>query len=133
MSMVFPSPSVAPSVATEFVNGVKFDVCEVISEAYDMLSDKKFRYFLCVEDTFIVNYSAAEQYFEKTGVARWDWFCRSKAECLAMIKDYAAKCEQVERWRQTMSQKSGISPMILPKISEANNYCIKRYGVKVAA
>ena len=44
----FPTPSVAPSVITKFVNGVKFDICEVCSESYDMLNDKKFRYFLCV-------------------------------------------------------------------------------------
>jgi hypothetical protein len=98
-----------------------------------MLCDKKFRYFLCVEDSFIVGYSAAEQYCEKTGVARWDFFCHTKGDCLAMIKDYTAKCDQVERWKALIAQKSGISPMFLPKISEANNYCINRYGVKVAA
>jgi hypothetical protein len=133
MSMSFPSASVAPSVVTEFVNGVKFDVCEVIKEAYGMLADKKYRYFLCVEDSFIVNYAGAESYFAATGEERWDVFCMTKGDCLQMIRDYAAKCEQVENWRKMMSQKSGISPMILPKISQANEYSLKRFGVKVAA
>lgn len=130
--MTYPSPSVAPSVVTEFVNGVKFDVCEVVKEAYDMLSDKRFRYFVCVEDTFIVGFAACESWCNTSGQDRWDMFCRTKGECLEMINDYAAKCEQVERWNVMLGQKSGISPMVLPKISEVNNYCIRRYGVKIA-
>ena len=58
----FPTPSVAPSIYTEFINGIKFDICEVCVESYDMLNDKKFRYFLCVEDTHIINYASAEKF-----------------------------------------------------------------------
>jgi hypothetical protein len=133
MAMSYPSATVAPSVVTEFVNGVKFDICEIVSEAYNMLADKKYRYFLCVEDSFIVNYAAAEKLYDATGVERWDIFCVTKGECLQMIRDYAARCEQVEKWREMIAQKNGISPMVLPKISAANEYTIKRYGVKVAA
>lgn len=131
--MTYPSASAAPSIYTEHVNGIKFDICEVVPGAYNMLIDNRYRFFLAVEDTFIVNYAAAEQLYEATGEVRWDFFCRTRGECLAMIRDFEAKCDQVSRWRLMMQQKSGISPMILPKIGEADSYCIRRFGVNVAA
>lgn len=128
--MTFPSVTVAPSVVTEFVNGIKFDICEVIPEAYSQLTDKKFRYFLAVEDTFIVNYSAAERYFESTKEVRWDLFCTTKGECLSMIKDYENKCVQIGKWQDMIQQKTGISGMLLPKISALNESSLNKYGVK---
>lgn len=133
MPLSFPSPSVAPSVITEFVNGIKFDICEVVKDAYTLLLDKKYRYFLCVEDAFIVNYNSAEKLYEVTGIDRWDTFCYTKGECLQMVRDYAERCDQVAKWKEMIVQKNGISHMILPKISAANTYAIQRYGVKIEA
>ena len=86
--MTYPSETVAPSIYTDFVNGVKFDICEVIKEAHDMLYNSRNRFFLCVEDTFIYKYSSAEKFFAATGKTRWDMFCMTKGECLDLIKDY---------------------------------------------
>jgi hypothetical protein len=93
--MTYPSETVAPSISTEFVNGVKFDICEVIEEAHDMLYNSRNRFFLCVEDAFIYKYAGAEKFFASTGKSRWDMFCMTKGECVDLINYYQAAYESI--------------------------------------
>lgn len=130
--MIYPSTSCAPVVYTEFVNGIRFDVCEVIPQCFEYLCDKKYRFFLSVEDMHIISYSAAEKWFEHSGDTRWDFFCSTIGDVKSWIKDYEKTYDQVKRWNELVMQKPGIKPMILPKISAANQYCLNRFGVKAA-
>lgn len=93
--MTYPSETVAPSIQTEFVNGVKFDICEVVKEAHNMLYNSRNRFFLCVEDTFIYKYAGAEKFFAATGKTRWDMFCMTKGECIDLINEYQAAYESI--------------------------------------
>jgi len=95
--MIYPSNTAAPSIVTEFVNGIKFDVCEVDSAAYDMLFNKASRFFLCCEDN-IVGIEFAEEYAAKTGEVRWDLFCGTKSDMLNKIKSAQADLEAFEKW-----------------------------------
>lgn len=113
--MTFPSATAAPSVVTEFVNGIKFDICEVVPGAYDMLNSSKARFFLCVEDSTIVNYSAAEGYFAATGESRWDLFCCTKGDCLARIKAFSDACDKIESLLAEAAKRPGLAKFYTDK------------------
>jgi len=128
----YPSSTVAPSIETLFVNGIKFDICELIKEAYDMIVDKRFRYFVCVEDNHIVQFSACEKYFQVTGETRWDFFCITKGECIAWVNDYQQQCDKVASYNQSLAKKPLMRQMIAPKIQAINERCLTLFGVKAA-
>lgn len=96
-NMIYPSTDVAPSIYTDFVNGIKFDICEVDKSCYNMLYHTTARYFLVVDDDHICFYSSAEEYHAKTGECRWDLFCRTKQECKVMIKSFSDAYDVIER------------------------------------
>ena len=96
--MVYPSATAAPSIATEFVNGIKFDICEVDKAAYNMLYNKANRFFLCVDDN-IVGIESAEKFAAATGEVRWDLFCCTKSDCLSKIKAFQADLETLQKWQ----------------------------------
>lgn len=84
-SMIYTSVTTAPVIDTIFVNGIKFDICEIIKECYDMLDSKKSRFFVVVEDSFIYGENIAADYAKVTGESRWGFFCKTKAECVSYI------------------------------------------------
>ena len=96
-SMIYPSVTIAPSISTDFVNGVKFDICEVEKSCYNMLYNTSARYFLVVDDEHICFYASAEEYHEKTGECRWDLFCRTKQDCKEMIESFARAHDVIGR------------------------------------
>lgn len=96
-AMTYPSTSVAPSIHTDFINGVKFDICEVDKACYDMLYNETARYFLVVDDEHICFYDSADDYYTKTGECRWDLFCRTKQECKDLIKIFSDAHDIIER------------------------------------
>ena len=96
--MLYPSNTAAPSVATEFVNGIKFDICEVVPQCYDLVYGKGNRFFLCAEDN-IVGIDAAIEFHAKTGESRWDLFCGTKADMLNKIKQFQSDLETIEKWK----------------------------------
>ena len=93
--MTYPTETIAPSIYTDFVDGIKFDICELCKESYNMVIDKRFRFFLCVEDTFIYKYAGAEKFFAATGKVRWDMFCMTKQECKNLIEEYRSSYESI--------------------------------------
>ena len=116
--MTYPSPSVAPSVYTAFVNGIKLDICEVIPAAYDMLLSKQYRFFLCVEDDFICKYKYAQKLFDKTGEDRWDMFCMTKSECMDLILKFNGHYEKIVLIEQQSIDK--------PVFKKSNDIIIKK-------
>ena len=128
-TLTYPSNTVAPSIYTDFVNGVKFDVCEVIKEAHDMLSSSKARFFLCVEDE-ICGFKSAENYFQKTGEERWDFFCKTKQECIDMIKSFSDDYDKIERLQEKYNNKPVFKHSCLEQINLIRQKCLNIYGVK---
>lgn len=90
--MIYPGHGATKKVETFFVDGIKFDVCELHESHYCYVSqcDKKprGRFFLAVEDSYIVNYKFSEQYHAQTGDCRYDFFCTSRSDCLDKIKTF---------------------------------------------
>ena len=127
--MIFPSPSVAPSIYTDFVNGVKFDICEVDSSAYDMLYSKRSRFFLSIEDTFIYNYKGAEDFFNATGETRWDLFTMTKADCLDKISKFSELSEQIASHIDLVNRKPVFAKSRSVIIEKLKNRMLDCYGV----
>ena len=125
----FPSASVAPSVHTSFVDGVKFDICEVDKCAYDMLNDKRFRYFLCVEDTTIVGFASAEKFCNATGEDRWDMFCKSMADCKALIKKFEDAHESILKLQERAKKSKSLEISCTAKIQDIKKTCIDTFGI----
>lgn len=125
----FPSSSVAPSVHTSFVDGVKFDICEVDKCAYDMLNDKRFRYFLCVEDTTIVGFDSAEKFCKATGENRWDMFCKSMADCKTLIKKFEDAHESILKLQERAKKSKSLNISCTAKIQDIKKTCINTFGI----
>lgn len=138
-TLIYPSATSAPSVETMFIEGVKFDICEVVPGLYNMLqpglNGKKpgSRFFICVEDNFICRYSASEQYFKETGQARWDFFAMGRAECRAYVLQYEESCNKVARLQESMSKRTNSVTMYQPMIDKENDLCIQRFGIKTVS
>jgi len=103
--MNFPTNTVAPSIYTDFVNGIKFDICEVDSSCYHLLTNKRYRFFVCVEDRFICGYDASEKYFKATGEERWSFFCATKNECITKIDKFSKLEEEIKRHKDFIKRK----------------------------
>ena len=103
--MIYPSPTAAPSVETLFVNGVKFDICEVDKAGYDMLLSPRNRFFICVEDNHICGYEIAEKFFQKTNEIRWDLFCKTKGECISLVHEFSNAYDSIIKLNQRAKEK----------------------------
>lgn len=91
-AMIYPGNGATKKVETFFVEGFKFEVCELHESHFEYIAPNggkpKGRYFLAVEDSHIVHYSIAEKYHAQTGHCRYDFFCTSRSECLEKIKTF---------------------------------------------
>jgi len=125
--IIYPSITVAPSIKTEFVNGIKFDVCEVIKESYDMLANKANRFFLCVEDSFIYKWSGVRKYFISTGETRWDLMCMTKGECLDLIREFQSAHESILKL-QKKAEKPGFKASANIRIDRLRSNIKERFG-----
>lgn len=127
--MTYPTHTVAPSIHTDFVNGIKFDICEVESSCYDLLTNKKYRFFVCVEDNFICNYDASEKYFNATGEERWSFFCATKAECIAKIAKFSELTETIEVHKAFIKKHPKLALSRGLAIDKLKNRMVDSYGV----
>lgn len=128
--MLYPSNDCAPSVYTEFVNGIRFDICEVIPQCHNYINDKRYRVFLIVEERKIIGYEASEMWFSHSGETRWDFFCATRGECKEWIKKYEDNVEIVAKWNDRINRNPVFKMSLLPQIKKINDFCINRFGVK---
>lgn len=115
--MTYPHETVAPSIHTDFINGVKLDICEVDKSCYDMLSSSKARFFVCVEDNHICFHEAAEKFFNATGECRWDFFCKTKAECLDLINQFSDAYDSIEKWMERAERTPALKRSSMEKVN----------------
>lgn len=112
--MIYPGNWATLKTETFFIEGIKFDICEVHPSHYEYLpvngngraSKPASRFFLAVEDTHVVNYKFSEQYHKATGDCRWDFFCMGRAECLQKIKDFEKRLAQISRLKLAKLQET---------------------------
>lgn len=115
--MTYPHETVAPSIHTDFINGVKFDICEVDQCCYNMLNSIKSRFFLCVEDNHICFHEGAEKFFNATGEVRWDFFCKSKQECIDLIKQFSDAYDSIEKLLERAETKPALRVSSMSKVN----------------
>ena len=104
----YPTETVAPNIYTDFVNGVKFDICEVDKCAYSMLNSPKSRFFVCVEDNFITGFKSAEKLCAVTGEDRWDIFCVTKGECISLINEFSEAYDNIIKLLERAENKPAL-------------------------
>jgi hypothetical protein len=121
-----PSETAAPSIYTDFINGVKFDICEVDKCAYSMLSASKYRFFICVEDCFITGFKSAEKLCATTGEDRWDTFCMTKGECLSLINDFSEAYDRIIELTDRAENKPALR---ISSIGKANSIRSRMMGL----
>jgi hypothetical protein len=126
-AMTYPSATVAPVVYTDFINGVKLDICEVDRACYDLLYNTTARYFLVVDDEHICFYASAEEYFKKTGECRWDLFCCTKQYCKDMIKSFSDAHDVIER-HLSRAEKPAFKVLATIEADKVRARMIKTFG-----
>lgn len=127
--MTFPTHTVAPSIFTDFVNGVKFDICEVDSSCYDLLNNKRYRFFVCVEDNFIPGFKEAEVFFKLTGEERWDLFCKTKQDCKEFIDKFSEGHDAIKKHLDFIEAKPAFTRSRMETVNKIRTNMMERYGV----
>jgi 1-deoxy-D-xylulose 5-phosphate reductoisomerase len=115
--MIYPHNTVAPSIHTDFINGVKFDICEVEKSCYNMLTSSKSRFFVCVEDNHICFHEGAEKFFNATNEVRWDFFCKTKSECIDLIKQFSDAYDSIEKLLERAESKPALKVSSMDKVN----------------
>ncbi len=126
--MIFPTDTVAPSIKTIFIDSIKFDICEVIKDCYNLLDKPTSRFFVCVEDSTIIGYQFAEKYFKTTKDCRWGLFCKTKKECLVLITEFE-NCHNKILEHSNKITGSSTSKIYGELIQNIQKRCINIYGI----
>ena len=124
----FPTHSVAPSVYTAFVNGVKFDICEVDEACYEMLNDKRYRFFLCVEDNYIVDFAAAKKFCDTTKEDRWDLLCKSMSDCKSLISKFEDAYKRIIKLEDRARKSKSLNISCTKRVQQIKKSCINTFG-----
>lgn len=127
--MTYPTHTVAPSIYTDFINGVKFDICEVESSCYDLLNNKKYRFFVCVEDNFIPGFDEASKYYAKTKDERWGFFCKTMQDCKDYISKFSDGYDAIEKHLQFIERKPAFTQSRMAQVNKIRTNMMERYGV----
>lgn len=134
-SMIFPGNGATVNNETIFVEGFRFDICEVAPSHYEYLnpgtttrgaSKPASRFFLSVEENFIVNYQIAVKWHSQTGQCRYDWFCAAKSDCKRWIADFEKELAIIER--AAPKTEEGIA-----KLQAKKNWVKERFGIRLSA
>ena len=125
----FPSTSVAPSVYTDFINGIKFDICEVDESCYNMLTNKRYRFFLCVNDTHIVDFKSAETFCNSTKEDRWDLFCKTMSDCKELINKFQNSHDRILKLEERSLKSKSLRISCTQKIHAIKKACIDTFGI----
>jgi hypothetical protein len=127
--MTYPSHTVAPSIYTDFINGVKFDICEVDSSCYDLLNNKKYRYFVCVEDNFIAGFDGAEKFYNATKQERWGLFCKTMQDCKDYIDGFSSDYDKIEKLLKRVERNPVFTRSCMATVNSIRTNMMERYGV----
>lgn len=134
-SLYYPSASTCPSVKTIFVEGYKFDICEVGQCHYDMLLPDKFkkpsgRFFVAVDDNFIVGFKFVEDLHEKGVENRWEMFCTSLSDAKYKIEQFEKLLFDFNRINALVEKHPNRKSMYQPKIESIRKSILERYNIK---
>jgi len=127
--MTYPTHTVAPSIYTDFINGVKFDICEVESSCHNLLNEKRYRFFVCVEDNFIPGFAEAESYFSKTKDERWDLFCKTMQDCKDFISKFSEADDAIKKHLDFIERKPVFTKNRMLTVNNIRKNMMERYGV----
>lgn len=125
--MPYPDENIAPSIRTEYVNGVKLEICEVQKAHYDKLYTSRSRFFLKVDGSFIYKYAGAANFYTETGKIRWDFFCMEKQECMDLVAEYANIYERMLKMQKYIAKPNFKIPYT-GKMNALIENTVQRFG-----
>ena len=112
------------------------DNCEVNAAHFDLLyngngaSKPMARYFLEIENRHIVSYKTAEDFFNRFGECRWDFFCRGKSDIKKYVQDFEAIISDCISMSGKIASKPAMAAMILPELEYKKTRLLEIFGVK---
>lgn len=135
-NLLYPGSDSAKSIETIFIDGYRFDICEVIPALYEYLAPKgKFskpmaRFFVEVEERHVVRYHHTEKLHLAGCENRWDMFCMGKAEAFAMIAAFETMLTDYNRMSTTLQNKPHFAFNLQPKIDSLKTRAADIYGIQ---
>ena len=135
--LFYPSADSAPSIETIFIDGHRFDICEVQECHFDLLlpagNFKKpgGRFFVAVENDFIVNYRHTEKLHAAGIENRWDFFCLAKSDCKDIIKQFEEAVKSLNSMRASLDKHPKMAYTLQPRIDAKINSIFERYGLNL--
>jgi len=133
-TLTYPHETVAPSIETLFVDGIRFDICEVIPSAYDMLYDfagKKKpsnRFFVCVEERWIYKWDYANEMAQFHGDT-WRHFCFTKSECKSYVMDFQNAIDFINKQYERIDRSPNFKVSLLPQIAKKKQWVKTNYQI----
>lgn len=132
--MIFPGAHSIKSVETIFVDGLRFDICEVAEHHFCYITSRtgkpQNRYFLDCEGT-IMFYNYAVEYHAATGQCRWDFFTRGKSDLKKEIAQFEERYKTLESLRDKLANKPAMAGLLQPKIDWIASCIKERYGINI--
>lgn len=135
--ILFPGNGSADSIETIFVDGYRFDICEVKPDFYEYLAPSgKFkqpaeRFFVEVENKHIINYAHAER-LHLIGVKnRWDIFCTGKSVVKRYITMFETYLADYKRMTELLDTNPKFTYSLQPKIDFLKSSVLEVYGIKL--
>lgn len=138
-NLLYPGSGSATSIETIFIDGYRFDICEVMSHCYEYLAPKgKYsrpmaRFFVEVEERHVVRYDHTEKLHLAGCENRWDMFCMGKAEAKAKITAFETMLTDYNRMSTNLKNKPHFAFNLQPKIDSLKTRIFEIYGIKLSA
>lgn len=102
-NLIYPHHSIINEVEVIFINGVKFEICEFVKEAYlDFNIDKSRRFFLKVEDYFYLHKNLID-FAELDANLAWRRYCSDKSLLKNIITDIENIMDSIDRLKDKSS------------------------------
>ena len=133
--LLFPGSGSASSIETIFIEGYKFDICEVLPHCYEYLAPKgKYsrpmgRFFVEVEDNYVVRYDHTVKLHEAGCKNRWDMFCMGRSEAKAKVAAFETMLNDYTRMCDSLRNKPHFAFNLQPKIDLLKSRVFEIYGI----
>ncbi len=138
-NLLYPGSGSATSIETIFIDGYRFDICEVMSHCYEYLAPKgKYsrpmgRFFVEVEERHVIRYHHTEKLHAAGMENRWDFFCMDKSSAKAKVAEFETMPNDYNRLVDALEKKPMFTFSLQPKIDSLKTRIFEVYGIKLPA
>lgn len=128
---VFPTTDKTKVIHKEVYNDVEFTICEVLKPYHHLLNDKRYRFFVIVDEQIghIHGLSSAIEIYEEMGRLSWSWFCHTKQDCKDYISDFVDAHESILRLVKRRNKSPRFHLTATQQIQSISMNCITKFGI----